>query len=77
MRDIKLCKDCKFCQPRIEGIFIKRKTYKYATCSHPDVLDGDGLVSGKSQKFCNNERTRAFKIINKCGSDARLFEAIQ
>lgn len=75
MNDIKFCKDCKWCAPRITGVFFKTKDYDYAKCSNLSLNKSkvDYLVSGDVKKngcFCSSLRCRD----GQCGQEAKYFE---
>jgi len=70
---MKLCKDCKHCEPRPYKNGPIRKflfgvDYEFAKCGAPPFAD---LVTGEAGAFCDLLRQNN----DECGEDGKLWEA--
>lgn len=80
MSDIKLCKDCKHCKPKMEGVIFKQPVYDvFVKCARPTKeID---LVSGKpieKTTYCDIERLYKKEELfpyDYCYQEAIFFEA--
>ena len=62
---VKLCLDCKYF--KISRVDVSN----YSKCSHPAMLSGQDMVSGKvTFSFADINRNREFR----CGKEAKYFE---
>jgi hypothetical protein len=77
--EIKLCKDCKFCEPQVHtrGLIFRRKDvdYRFAQCGswlggkpRVDLVSGEPL--SPKQWYCETQRSG----FGECGARARYFE---
>ena len=68
-----LCKDCKHCQPKVEGYIFKKIIYDVAICNYHKKVN---LITGEIKLAVHSCWTqRAFYAHNSCGIEAQFFEA--
>ena len=73
--DIKLCKDCKHCNPEMKGFIFKKPDYESAKCTQDKRLNP---VSGEFKTFeINCGLSREYQAPNTCGIDAQFFKEKQ
>ena len=71
--NVKFCKDCKHCEPRMDGFIFTKPNYQFAKCTQNKRLNP---ISGElkiSETFC--DISRDYNAPNCCGIDAQFFEA--
>jgi hypothetical protein len=74
---MKLCKDCKYCQPMQTGLSSKvtAPLYEYAKCGNVKTGDAKVLVDGNSSVYCHEMRRKSRWFTPKCGPKGNWFEA--
>ncbi len=65
--EVKLCKDCRHCQPYTDG--KEENRLQLATCGSEQAAVINLVDGSTSQKFCESMR------LGSCGVDAKLWEA--
>ena len=79
MSEIKLCKDCKWCEPKIMS--SGEAVYDYAKCSHPLGKTKDpvtGALVAADFTYCSSHRGRDMGYaFASCGRSAKWFEPKQ
>ena len=75
MSEIKLCKDCKWCQPHI--CMDGSPAYSVAICKAPagmTISPVDGAPVARDLTFCGSLRKAEFVALGTCGPSAAWFE---